>query len=166
MPYIIPITVTRKRAVSADPDAEIVCGNGDYLLSLTFDSEWDSEPVKTVRFVWQSGGQPVYADVLTDGDTAAVPVLSDTPEVAVGVYAGNIRTTTPARIPCERCITDGAPVHDNPPPDVYDQLLEYLNEIASGGAAPSGQIVIRLSGAAGGIGGQAVVTETEEENGS
>ena len=133
MPYIIPISVTQKRAVLTDPDAEIVCGNGDYLLALTFDSEWDSEPVKTVRFVWQKNGQPMYADVLTDSDTAAIPVLSGTPEVAVGVYAGNIRTTSPARILCVPCITDGDPVHDDPPPDVYNQLMEYLASIQSGG---------------------------------
>lgn len=144
----------------------IICGNSDYTIAFTFDSEWDAYTAKTARFAYCRDGVFLYKDVLFDGSSVPVPTLYGICEVAVGVYAGNIRTTTPARIPCERCITDGAPVHDNPPPDVYDQLLEYLNEIASGGAAPSGQIVIRLSGAAGGIGGQAVVTETEEENGS
>ena len=47
-----------------------------------------------------------------------------------------------------------------------DVAFSVLKNVVGGGAAPSGQIVIRLSGAAGGIGGQAVVTETEEENGS
>ena len=110
---------------------QIICGNSDYNVRFDFDAEWAEISPKTVRFVWVRGGQPVYADVLTEDDTAAVPVLYGTYEVAVGVYAGNICTTSPARIPCAPCITDEAPSHDDPSIDVYDQLLAYLAQMQS-----------------------------------
>lgn len=152
VPYLIPVSVTRKHAVALDPAPVIVCGNSDYRICLSFDEEWDAEPEKTVRFVWQSGGQPVYADVLTSDGFADVPVLFGTPEVAVGVFAGALRTTTPARIMCIPCIRDGAPVHADPPQDVYDQLLARLNEIEAGSPPPAAFAVPVLFGASG-IGG-------------
>ena len=74
----------------------------------------------------------MHKDVLVTGDVCLAPALYDTAAVAVGVYAGNIHTTTPARIPCARCITDGEPLHEDPDPDIYEQLLQYLEELAAG----------------------------------
>lgn len=104
----------------------IVCGNSDYTAHFLFDSEWDAYTTKTARFLRYQDGIPVYTDTLFSGDSVPIPVLSATHELAVGVYAGDIRTTTPARIPCSRCITDSAPSHENPDADVYVQLLAYL----------------------------------------
>lgn len=127
----IHINVTDKIALASGiPD--IVCGNSDYTVEFTFDSEWDEYEAKTARFVRLQNGAPVYTDVLFTGTTAVVPPVYDTYELLVGVYAGDIHTTTPARIPCIPCITDGAPVHDIPAPDVYNQLLQYLADIVNG----------------------------------
>lgn len=125
----IHINVTDKIALASGiPD--IVCGNNDYTAVFTFDSEWDEYEAKTARFVFMKNGAPAYTDVLFTGDTVQIPALYDTPEVMIGVYAGDIHTTTPARISCIPCITDGAPVHCEPTPDVYNQLMKYLAEIA------------------------------------
>ena len=64
------------------------------------------------------------------GLSATRPVIADAYEIAVGIYAGDIRTTTPARIPCARSITDGSAVHPAPTPDVYEQIIELLEAIA------------------------------------
>ena len=127
------IQITEK-AASAVGNPHIVCGNSDYTVSFTFDSEWDACTAKTARFSYLRGGQRVCADVLFEGDSVSVPVLRNTDEVEIGVYAGNLHTSTPARIPCARCITDGSPVHTPPAPDVYNQLMEYLAGLQRGRA--------------------------------
>lgn len=130
----IQISVRSKVAKTVG-SPEIVCGNSDYAITFDFDSEWDDYTEKTARFVRYDlkAGQMRHTDVLFSGNTVIAPVLYDTSAVAVGVYAGDIHTTTPARIACARCITDGAPAHEDPAPDVYAQLLEYLAGLSPGG---------------------------------
>lgn len=121
----IQISVKEKTAqISGTP--VIVCGNSDYTVKFEFDAEWEPYEVKTARFAYVRDGVLRYRDVLFEGDRVAVPALNNTDETAVGVYAGDIRTTTPARIPCMQCITDGTAGHQPPAPDVYEQLLIYL----------------------------------------
>lgn len=138
----------------------IVCGNSDYVIDFTFDAEWDEFAAKTARFTYFSRRKNCwqYEDVLFEGDSVAAPVLSDITEVAVGVYAGAIHTTTPALIPCARSITDGDPVHDPPPLDVYNQLMAYLAGL-QGGAA--GVPKLLLAGAVGGVTGIPEIVEEE-----
>ena len=104
----------------------IICGNSDYTIRFTFDAEWLDQPAKTARFKWVRGGILEYEDVVFTGSTVAVPVLSNTTAVQVGVYAGELQTTTPARVPCIRSILCGGGTHPEPPQDVYLQLLEML----------------------------------------
>lgn len=126
----ILITV-RDRAAKPEPGAAIVCGNSGNMLQFDFDAEWDAYPTKTARFRFKANGAEQYTEELFSGTECPVPVLRDTTEIAVGVYAGNIRTTTPTYISCAPCITDGAPQHSDPAPDVYDQLMEYLAALYS-----------------------------------
>ncbi len=130
----ISITVADKIAqVSGAP--VIVCGNSDYVIRFAFDSEWDAYTAKTARFAYYRNGIFMYEDVLFEGSSVSIPVLHDIDEVAIGVYAGDLHTTTPARVPCQRSITDGAAIHSDPTPDVYAQLLEYLAGLQGGGGA-------------------------------
>lgn len=99
----IRITVTNKIAV-APAGTKIVCGNSDYRLIFDFDSRWAAEKTKTVRFVWNAKGRTYHKDVPMDGDTLNMPVISNTQAVLIGVYAGNLRTTTPVKIHCEPSI--------------------------------------------------------------
>ncbi len=127
----IHITV-RDRIAQADGDPEIVCGNSDYTAVFDFDAEWDAFRVKTVRAVWQDlvTRQFFHADTLFTGNTVLLPPVWRTCQVLIGVYAGDIRTTTAARVPCAGCITDSEPHHDDPDDALYRQLLEYLRKIA------------------------------------
>ena len=151
----IQITV-RDKAAQPEGAPVIVCGNSDYTVTFTFDDEWSQYTAKTARFCFVQNGVRRYYDVLFEGDTVSVPVLSDVYEVEIGVYAGDIHTSTPARIPCARSVTDGAPVHADPQLDVYNQLLEYLASLQNGG------IVTAMSLANLADGGTVVTTEEEE----
>lgn len=109
---IINITVAGKIATNTTPGEVIVCGNSDYSVNFALDSEWDAEPNRTARFVYYKNGLRLYKDKEFTGDTVAVPVLSNIDYVEVGVYAGDLRTTTPARVLCDRSILCGDPLED------------------------------------------------------
>lgn len=121
----IKIAVADKIAtVKGSPS--IVCGNSDYVVTFELDAEWDDQTVKTARFNYTRDGVRRHQDVLLDGSSCAVPVMHEVYAVEIGIYAGDIHTSTPARVPCIRSATDDAAEHPIPEPDVYDQLLELL----------------------------------------
>lgn len=97
---LLHIDVKNKVANYRKRDGCIVCGNSDYQIKFTFDNEWDAATNKTARFIW--GGQ--YTDVTFTGDTCNVPIITNTDSVEVGVYSGDLRTTTSAQITCQRSI--------------------------------------------------------------
>ena len=97
------IMVSDRVATYRQRGGVIVCGNKDYRISFIFDSEWDVHAEKTARFIWNGK----YFDQTFTGNECKVPVISNATEVIVGVYAGDLRTTTPAKIPCLRSILCG-----------------------------------------------------------
>ena len=113
------ITVSNKIATYRRRDGYIVCGNSSYMIVFAFDAEWDAYPTKTARFVWNN----VYLDVPFTGNTVKVPVLSDTTLLQVGVYAGDLHTTTPARIYCKKSILCGFMV-EAPEPGEQPEIPE------------------------------------------
>jgi hypothetical protein len=123
------ITVADKIATYRQRDGVIICGNSDYEIEFSFDSEWDSHPVKTARFVHGKD----YEDVVFEGTRVAVPIMRGVTSVDVGVFSGNLKTTTPAHIPCRKSILcdDGSP--SEPTPDVYAQIIDLLNKGGGGG---------------------------------
>ena len=100
---IINVRVQNKVAQVVDVPV-IICGNSGYTVNFTFDSEWDAYDVKTARFTWVRYGEKQYTDVSFTGNSVDVPVLSDIVAVFVGVFAGNLSTTTPAKVACQRSI--------------------------------------------------------------
>lgn len=135
----ILIRVTDKRAALVCGPV-IVCGNSDYTARFEFDEEWAGMEWKTARFVWPSPSGVV--DVPFQGDTVAVPRLDNTKEVLIGVFSGNLCTTTAARVPCVLSIRCGSGAPSDPTPSQYDQIIELLNNGgAGGGGAPGGYYV-------------------------
>lgn len=134
----------REKIAQTVGSPQLVCGNSDYAVTFDFDAEWDDYDAKTARVVWldKASGRLRHADVLFDGNAALLPAIYRADQVLIGVYAGDIRTTTPARVPCIGCITDDAPQHDDPPEDVYEQLLAYLEQLAGGGNMPDIAVLI------------------------
>lgn len=101
MEHIIDVTIKDK--VASCSGARYVCGNSDYVIHFNFDDEWTEFETKTARFKCKKG----YFDVVFSGDVCAVPVITDTDFFSVGVYAGNIHTTTPASVRVYKSILCG-----------------------------------------------------------
>lgn len=120
----IAVTVKNKIASLVYP-ASIVCGNSDYTVKFSFDDEWAAYETKTARFRWNCE----YKDVIFLGNKCPIPVINDASVAEVGVYAGDLHTTTPAQIRCIRSILSGGGSPADPPDDVYNQILERLNSL-------------------------------------
>lgn len=124
----IRITVENKIAV-AEKDAEIVCDNSDYVAVFCLDEEWKEHDLKTMVVSW---GEEKRTIVFT-GDTAEIPVITDTARVAIGIFAGNIRTSTSAVVKCRRSARSDGGTPTEPPEDIYNQLIELIESL--GGAS-------------------------------
>lgn len=104
------VTVKNKVATYRERDGDIVCGNSDYQILFTFDDEWKDYERKTVRYIWNGG----YIDVLFTGDTVKIPFITKTNLLKVGVYAGELCTTTTAEIPCVWSVLCESATHSSP----------------------------------------------------
>ena len=144
MRHEIAVSVKNKIA-AAEKDALYICGNSDFVIVFDLDEEWAKHETKTARFTYDGGHQ----DVIFDGNECPVPIISRTFFFGVGIFAGNLETSTPARVPCKKSILCGdGPPHD-PPPDVYAQLMEKLSGRvpANQGAENAGKLLyIRADG--------------------
>ena len=111
---------------------KVVSYNSDYEANFIFDDEWEGK-VKTVRFI--NDGE--YADVLlTETDSCKIPLLvMKSGQLSVGVFAGNLQTTTAAVVTITPSILEETGVPADPVDDVYTQIMEKLDEmdVASGG---------------------------------
>lgn len=98
------INVANKVATHLKRCGAVVCGNTDYEVEFVFDSEWDAHETKTARFVYNGR----FIDVEFQGTTCPMPAVHRAEVVHVGVYAGDLCTTTPAAIPCQKSILCGS----------------------------------------------------------
>lgn len=116
--------LVRDKIASAVGDIVYICGNSDYIINFDFDAEWDAYGVKTARFVHDGS----YIDVVFTGNQCAMPVIRKAYGIYVGVYAGDLRTTTAAHIPSVPSIlsADGTPAE--PPDDVYAQITALCED--------------------------------------
>jgi hypothetical protein len=96
------IEVRDKIATLLPGQKDIVCDNEDYVAHFTFDEEWSGKD-KTARFIWNGE----FEDVPIEGDECPIPSISDADTVKVGVYAGELKTTTEALLGCRRSIRSG-----------------------------------------------------------
>lgn len=131
------INVKDKIATYLQRDGVIVCGNKGYKLAFSFDEEWEAYPTKTARFIWKGK----YFDKDFTGNECSVPVINDATEVTVGVYAGDLKTTTPAEIPCLISILCGEA-------EVADENIQEFRDIAQQAAAEAQQAATEAKKAA------------------
>lgn len=123
----ILINVANKIATAAD-NYTIVCGNSDYVVSFTFDEEWQAHTVKTARFSIVQQGMKKNIDVVFEGNECNMPVLSNTHIVEIGVFAGDLRTTTPCMLLCLKSILCEGGTPEEPAEEVYNQIIELCNK--------------------------------------
>ena len=130
--HYIDIKVEKKKAWLNTP-TEIICDNSDYVINFTFDAEWDEHAVKTARFFYNGS----YDEVVFEGNTCSVPVISKATGVFIGIFAGDIYTSTPAYVPCVLSILGLGGKHADPPKDVYDQIMELIKGLTVEKGIPS-----------------------------
>lgn len=120
----INVSVKNKIAVQTDW-TRYICGNSDFTVVFDFDPEWQQFQTKTARFRYNGK----HTDVIFTGNECQVPVITDTNDFEIGVFAGDLHTSTPAVVLCEKSILcgDGAPA--DPAPDIYAQIMEKLNNL-------------------------------------
>lgn len=124
----IKINVVDKVA-TAEGSPFIVCGNSDYTILFNFDAAWSGQGTKTARFSYEQDGEEVFSEVVFSGNSCKAPVIQNAKKVDIGVYAGDILSTTRCRINCRTSILDGDGIeHDEPDADVYNQIVEISNE--------------------------------------
>ncbi len=117
--------IVRKKIATIVGQPVIICNNSDYSVNFDFDEEW-GDGVKTARFAFRQNGINCFTDVVFTGSKVSVPILSDIAVVYIGVYAGELHTTTAAPVVCDKSILS-AGVQKDPTPDVYGQIIEMLN---------------------------------------
>lgn len=109
-------------------EVPVVCGNSDYIAEFIFDEEWNAFDIKTARFKINNE----YVDVVFAGKDCPMPIVSNAKFIQVGVFAGDLATTTPAIVLCSPSILDGTEIPQAPSEDVYNQIMKLLNDTAEG----------------------------------
>lgn len=121
------IEITIKGKVARQTNKTLyICGNSDFVVNFDFDEEWNEFGIKTARFIHNAG----YTDVVFEGNQCPVPIISNTHNIKVGVFTGNLRTTTPAYISAMRSILCGSGSPAPPSDDVYNQIMDGLNNLS------------------------------------
>lgn len=124
----IDIIIRNKTASAVNPPC-IVCGNSDYNVKFDFDDEWQAHNNKIGVFAYNRCGEWRSENVLFEGDTCPVPALHGVRSVWIGVTAGDVRTSTPADVPCRMGATDFSDTDEPPSADVWGQILAKLDEL-------------------------------------
>lgn len=115
----------RGKIAAAEYTEPYVCDNSDYEIEFDFSEEWQVYELKTARFAY--GGK--MQDIIFEGSRCGVPRMSGICSFKVGVFAGDLSTTTPAYIEARASILSEGGTPTAPAPDVYDQLMQRMNEI-------------------------------------
>lgn len=125
----INITVAHKVAVS--DTQSIVCDNSDYTVHWTLDDEWSAYDTKTMRTIYMDG---TYTDTVFSGGVVSLPVCTVPGVVQIGLFAGDIRTSRVAILRALPSVRSAAGAPEDPPKNVYDQLMELIKGL--GGVDP------------------------------
>ena len=128
--HTIQVSVRDKIATQTDGTV-IINGNSDYNIEFDFDAEWADLNNKVGIFAYNDAAAHkwAYQTVMFSGNTCTVPILRDIHCVYVGVTAGNVRVTTPAKVQCRLSISDYADTEEPPSADVWGQILAKLDKL-------------------------------------
>ncbi len=105
------------------PCDTLVEHNSDYEAVFHFDEEWNGRE-KTARFI--KGEQ--YVDVLLIDDRCCFPAEITGAAVEVGVYSGNLKTTSSEYVFFTSSILNKNGTPADPMPDVYTQVMQRIGD--------------------------------------
>lgn len=124
----MPEIKIKVRDKCAESEGVIICNNSDYTVVWDLDEEWTPYDTKTMRVNLADG---TYQDVVFTGDNAALPVLTASGWVSVGLYAGDIHTSRAARLLALSSVLTPGGSPAAPAEDVYAQIMAKLNELST-----------------------------------
>lgn len=120
----IEVIVRDKIARTGNKHALAVCGNSDYVIKFDFDPEWGAYEAKTARFKWNDS----YTDVPFTGNECPMPIITNAFRVEIGVYAGELHTTSSAVLPMRRSILCGNETESEVSQKIKEDLDKSLKE--------------------------------------
>lgn len=124
----MPEIKIKVRDKCAEGEGVIICNNSDYTVVWDLDQEWEPYDTKTMRVNLSDG---TYQDVVFTGDNAALPVLTASGWVSVGLYAGDLHTSRAARLLALSSVLTPGGSPAAPAEDVYAQIMAKLNELST-----------------------------------
>lgn len=147
----VEITVKNRTATIVKSGLIIANNTGD-TITFTFDGEWNISATasRTARFVFNE----TTIDVPFNGNTCNLPAFSCGGTVDVGVFEGDLRTTTPAKLIVAESISDGAQTPPDPSSTVYNTIMTLLGQKVNTAAlneAVADEVKSSLSGIAGSV---------------
>ena len=115
-------------------DVELVCGNSDYRVIFEFDEDWAKYNAKTALFVFgdTTVEVPFTGNIITEKDAVAIEKAT---KCYIGVFTGDLITTTKAEIKCLTSIRDIAGKPTPPNEDVYNKIIGLINDLKLEGSA-------------------------------
>ena len=118
------ITIKVRNKIADGCGTELVSDNSDYRIHFDLDSDWDGMPAKTARLLFGKG----YYDFPFIGNEVDIDVpIPAVRSVTIGLYAGDIKTSTPAFFKCKPSVKSSQSEPTPPPPeDVYNKLVDMI----------------------------------------
>lgn len=120
----IVIKVTDKVPELVSGPEYVVCDNSDYTVAWQLDEEWAQLEHRTMQVNYKDG---TYERVLFTGSSCTLPAIPVSGPVHVGLFAGDIHTTRPARLLAVRSATTDSGEERTPMPNGYAQAIEELD---------------------------------------
>lgn len=120
----IVIKVVDKVPIVVSGPQYVVCDNSDYTVVWQLDEEWAQFEHRTMQVNYKDG---TYERVLFTGDSCTLPAIPVSGPVHVGLFAGDIHTTRPARLLAVRSATTDNGEERDPMPNGYAQAIKALD---------------------------------------
>ena len=120
----IVIKVVDKVPIVVSGPQYVVCDNSDYTVVWQMDEEWAQFESRTMQVNYKDG---TYERVLFTGNSCALPAIPVKDWFCVGLFAGDIHTTQPARLLAVRSATTDCGEERDPTPDGYAQAIKALD---------------------------------------
>lgn len=120
----IVIKVVDKVPLVVSGPQYVVCDNSDYTVVWQLDEEWAQLEHRTMQVNYKDG---TYERVLFTGNSCTLPAIFASGPVHVGLFAGDIHTTRPARLLAVRSATTDSGEERDPMPNGYAQAIEALD---------------------------------------
>ncbi len=122
----LKIEVREKIATLTSQNFQLVGGNSDYEVVFDFDKDWEQYNIKTALFVFADK----TIEKVFEGNVCEGVSIENATICLIGVYSGDISTTTPACVSgIRQSIRDVAKdLPQAPEEDVYNQIIELLNK--------------------------------------